>query len=76
MSGVDNAMRGKFRRRQPGTPKLIAADCAGLRPEAVLVYGERAHERASRPSGTGRTVATELAAHCQGKGELEWELES
>ena len=59
------AMGGKFRRRQPGTPKPIAAGCAGLRPDGVYAYAERSHGRAGRPSGTGRTVATKLAARRQ-----------
>ena len=56
------AMGGKFRRRQPGTPKPVAAGCAGLRPDGVYAYAERSHGRAGRPSGTGRTVAAKLAA--------------
>ena len=57
-----DAMGGKFRRRQPGTPKPVAAGCAGLRPDGVYAYAERSHGRAGRPRGTGRTVATKLAA--------------
>ena len=56
------AMCGKFRRRQPSTPKPVEAGCAGLRPDGVYAYAERSHGRAGRPSGTGRTVAAKLAA--------------
>ncbi|MBR3222954.1 MAG: hypothetical protein IKF72_12095 [Kiritimatiellae bacterium] len=49
-------------RPQPSTPKPLAADCAGLRPDGVLAYAERSHGRARRPSGTGRTVAAKPAA--------------
>ena len=72
------AMGGKFRRRQPGTPKPIAAGCAGLRPDGVYAYAKNirrvrstsreagasavSHGHAGRPSGTGRTVAGKLAA--------------
>ena len=55
------AMGGKFRRRQPGTPMPLAADCAGLRPDGVYAYAERPQGRASRPGGTGSTVAAKLA---------------
>ena len=56
------AMGGKFRRRQPGTPKPVAAGCAGLRPDGVYAYAKRSHGHAGRPSGTGRTVEEKLAA--------------
>ena len=72
------AMRGKFRRRKPSTPKPLAADCAGLLPDGVYAYAENirrarsasreagasavSHGHAGRPSGTGRTVAGKLAA--------------
>ena len=55
------AMGGKFRRRQPSTPKPVEAGCAGLRPDGVYAYAARSHGRADRPSGTGRTVAAKLA---------------
>ena len=56
------AMGGKFRRRQPSTPKPVAAGCVGLRPDGVYAYAKRSHGHAGRPSGTGRTVAEKLAA--------------
>ena len=41
---------------------LGEADCAGLRPEDVLVYGERSQGRAIRPHKRGSTVAATSAA--------------
>ena len=41
---------------------LGEADCAGLRPEDVLVYVERAQGRAIRPHKRGRPVAATSAA--------------
>ena len=55
------ATGGKFRRRKPSTPKPLAAECAGLRPDGVYAYAEWSHGRAGRPSGTGRTVTAKLA---------------
>ena len=41
---------------------LGETDCAGLRPEDVLVYGERSQGRAIRPYKRGSTVAAISAA--------------
>ena len=41
---------------------LGEADCAGLHPEDVLVYGERSQGRAIRPHKRGSTVAAISAA--------------
>ena len=42
---------------------LGEADCTGLDPEAVYVYGERVEGRARRPPQRASTVARNKAAH-------------
>ena len=48
---------------KPGGTLLGEADCTGLDPEAVYVYGERVEGRARRPPQRASTVARNKAAH-------------
>ena len=48
---------------QPSGTLLGEADCTGLGPEAVYVYGERVEGRARRPPQRASTVARNKAAH-------------
>ena len=52
----------QFRRAEPGGTLLGEADCTGLDPEAVYVYGERVEGRARRPPQRASTVARNKAA--------------
>ena len=66
------AKGGHGRGRKPGRPKHAEADCAGLRPDGVLVYAEWSKGRAIRPAGTGSTVAPTVAALGKaGRGKSE-----
>ena len=56
-SALENAKRGRIRRRQPGGTFENAAICAGLRPEDILVYVERSQGRGNRPPSKASTVA-------------------
>ena len=46
---------------------LGEADCTGLDPEAVYVYGERVEGRARRPPQRASTVAPTVTAHWKAK---------
>ncbi len=61
-SALENAKRGRIRRRQPGGTFEDEAICAGLRPEDILVYVERSQGRGNRPSSKASTVAANPAA--------------
>ena len=47
----------------PSGTLLGEADCTGLDPEAVYVYGERVEGRARRPPQRASTVAPTVTAH-------------
>ena len=59
----EGALRGHGRGRQPSGTLLGEADCTGLDPEAVYVYGEWVEGRARRPPQRASTVARNKAAH-------------
>ena len=59
----EGATRGFVLGRQRGGTLLGEADCTGLDPEAVYVYGERVEGRARRPPQRASTVARNKAAH-------------
>ena len=58
----EDALRGHGRGHQPSGTLLGEADCTGLDPEAVYVYGERVEGRARRPPQRASTVARNKAA--------------
>jgi len=58
----EDALRGHGRGRQPSGTLLGEADCTGLDPEAVYVYGERVEGRARRPPQRASTVAPTVTA--------------
>ena len=58
----EGALRGHGRGRQPSGTLLGEADCTGLDPEAVYVYGERVEGRARRPPQRASTVAPTVTA--------------
>ena len=58
----EGAKRGFVLGRQRGGTLLGEADCTGLDPEAVYVYGERVEGRARRPPQRASTVAAKQAA--------------
>ena len=61
----EGALRGHGRGRQPSGTLLGEADCTGLDPEAVYVYGERVEGRARCPPQRASTVAPTVTARCQ-----------
>ena len=61
----EGALRGHGRGRQPSGTLLGEADCTGLDPEAVYVYGERVEGRARLPPQRASTVAPTVTARCQ-----------